>query len=839
MPGLPHAFKYVILALAISAFSGLWLYNSAVIAAQEGSTESGLQCNECHSASGWTPLSSSRTFSHATTAFPLEGRHASVSCRECHTGSSYEELHDFQSAESECMGCHIDVHEGQLGADCESCHRPTTWIAARTSFNHDGTRFPLIGAHKAVDCQSCHDLSDPLSIANVPLDCYGCHESDYQVTVDPDHAANGFPTDCEMCHDINATAWRQSNFDHDLTAFPLVGTHEQVLCADCHGGRDFSTSGRQCISCHQEEYALAEVSHQNAEFGTNCTECHSVSQWTVVTWNHLAKTEYLLEGEHVSASCLDCHIGNNYDIGERCAECHDPTDYIDIVDHQLAFETFDECEDCHPGPEAWSPSTWDHNTETDFMLTGSHVSETCLSCHAGNTFGIQSTCYSCHQTEYESTTGSEFDHPAQSIPVSCETCHNTTSWSDATFDHDQTDFPLTGAHTSLACINCHDGTWIDYSPPPGTTCYTCHQQDYEDEPIHTEQGFGTNCLECHTTSTFEGAEFDHIAYFPIYTGTHQGRWDNCSTCHTDPEDRTVFTCITGGCHDNETELNQEHQEEGVSGYTYQSDACYACHPTGESDDSFDHTATGFPLDGQHLPLQCNACHINNDFQTPLNSECTACHTDTYNQTSNPSHSDSGFSDLCESCHSTAGFLPADWSHADETGFALSGTHASQGCNDCHATSEWSGYQVVSVTCATCHQDDYDATISPNHADAGFSIACTDCHSSFSQWPGATFDHDSQYFPIYSGEHRNEWTTCTAECHIDESNYANFSCGLNGICHEHDQNEMIDEHDEEPGFVYDSRECYSCHPNGTEDDGDDDIRNTPRKFIPKRKIPRAD
>ena len=1068
MSELSHIFRNVNLQRYTLVFCCLLLVAGRISAQQDGGV-SGLQCSECHAETGWSPLASNRTFSHAGTAFPLEGRHQSVGCRDCHTGTSYEELHDFQAAETECASCHLDIHDGQLGAECESCHKPTSWTSARTAFNHDETQFLLLGAHKAVDCQSCHDLSDPISLANVSLDCFGCHESDFISTTDPNHVESQFPEDCEMCHDVNSVAWTESDFDHDLTAYPLVGTHEQVLCSSCHTGAGFSAPGLECISCHEDDYLSAVVGHQNAEFSTTCTECHAVTQWSDVTWDHAIEADYPLEGEHISATCLDCHINNDYEVDETCETCHDPREYTNIVDHDAAFEVYDDCEECHPGPEGWRPTTWDHNVETDFTLTGAHVSETCFSCHTENEFAIQSTCYSCHQQDYESTAGEDFDHVAQGIPFECETCHNTSDWGEAEFDHDNTDFPLTGvhaatdvtcqdchadgvydglsttceschtdnfdattnpphaqvnfvaancdichnttawapadwdhntetdfiidgshvsqtcndchagtwidyapttettcftchesdyqstagsdfdhgaqniptdclnchnttdwgdaefdhddtdfpltgahatdavtcndchtsgvfdgletscaschtddftgaanpnhsdagfaaadceichtataftpsewdhgsetdftidgAHVSNTCNDCHDGTWIDYAPTTTTTCYTCHQQDYEDESIHANQGYGTDCLECHTTVTFGDATIDHTPYFPIAQGTnHGGKWETCATCHIDQSDRTNFTCLGSGCHDNEAELLQDHQEEGVTGYSYNSQACYTCHPTGDSDDVFDHATTGFPLEGQHAPLSCDQCHIDFDYSVQLSQDCNACHQDNYETTSNPVHIDAGFNTACEECHTVQGFTPATWNHETTTTYALLGEHGSQTCNACHASPEWTGYADTDNACSTCHTDDYNATTSPDHASANFNTACLDCHNSFTTWEGATFDHDAQYFPIGTGsEHDGEWTTCTAECHIDENNYANFSCGLNGICHEHDQSEMDDEHDDESGYVYESSACYDCHPNGTEEDDliiMPEDRLDPKKYDPK-------
>jgi len=49
----------------------------------------------------------------------------------------------------------------------------------------------------------------------------------------------------------------------------------------------------------------------------------------------------------------------------------------------------------------------------------------------------------------------------------------------------------------------------------------------------------------------------------------------CSTCHTNPNDYSVFTCTN--CH-TKSQTDQNHQ--GVKGYVYNSVNCYQCHKSG-------------------------------------------------------------------------------------------------------------------------------------------------------------------------------------------------------------------------------------------------------------------
>jgi hypothetical protein len=59
----------------------------------------------------------------------------------------------------------------------------------------------------------------------------------------------------------------------------------------------------------------------------------------------------------------------------------------------------------------------------------------------------------------------------------------------------------------------------------------------------------------------------------------------------------------------------------------------------------------------------------------------------------------------------------------------------------------------------------------------------------------------------------QWSNCN-ECHTNSSNFSVFSC-IN--CHEHNKSRMDDKHKGERGYVYNSQNCYSCHPRGKSED----------------------
>jgi hypothetical protein len=148
----------------------------------------------------------------------------------------------------------------------------------------------------------------------------------------------------------------------------------------------------------------------------------------------------------------------------------------------------------------------------------------------------------------------------------------------STFDHNQF-WPLNGAHAAIEndCILCHSNGF----PNTPNTCIGCHQSDYDGttNPDHAAAGFPTDCTSCHTETAWTPANWDHDGmYFPIFSGKHDGEWNDCAECHTTPNDYTLFSCIDCHEHDDPAELASDHS--GVSGYVYESNACYACHPDG-------------------------------------------------------------------------------------------------------------------------------------------------------------------------------------------------------------------------------------------------------------------
>ena len=658
----------------------------------------------------------------------------------------------------QCYSCHQQDYQNtndpnhvasQFPTDCTLCHNTSGWENA--TFDHNATQFPLTGGHASVACISCHANG----YSNTSTECYSCHQQDFQSTTDPNHVANNYSHDCTTCHNTNS--WGDVNFDHSLTQFPLTGAHVQVNCATCHTN-GYSGTSSDCVACHQTNYNnTTNPNHTTAGIPTTCEVCHSTNAWSPAQFNHNI-TQFPLTGAHVQVACATCHTNGYSGTSSDCVACHQ-TNYNNTTNpNHITASIPTTCEVCH-STIAWSPAQFNHDI-TQFPLTGAHVQVACATCHTNGYSGTSSECYSCHQQDYQSAT--DPNHVAGNYPHECQLCHSTANWNDATFDHNTTQFPLTGAHVSVACANCHAN---GYSGTP-TDCFTCHQTDYNNttNPNHQAAGFPTSCMDCHNTNTWNQATFDHdIQYFPIYSGKHQGKWNLCVDCHTVQNNFSIFSCI--GCHEhNQIDMNNEHQ--GVQGYVYASEQCYACHPQGNGDGAFNHATSGFPLVGEHLTLDCTQCHQSGYNNT--SSLCVDCHLSAYNSAANPNHQALGLSTDRSTCHTPSpDWQPALYPQHNQV-YQLVGRHLeiANNCTSCHNGN----YVSTPDQCIGCHQNAFNSALNPNHIAAGIPTNCEQCHTP-SNWIPSTFDHSTTGFTLLGSHQPLQCSSC----------HAGTLLGLNDLC----------------------------------------------------------
>jgi len=604
-------------------------------------------------------------------------------CSDCHKGG-YRGPFDV----SICVDCHYgyqpdftQAHALEFGTGCLNCHDGIETVGA--NFNHNAALFQLQGKHVPLACSACHVSAHSLTdLRATPQDCFACHQKD-------DAHKGKFGTSCAACH--TPDSWDPFKFDHSLTGFPLDGKHIGVVCEKCHLNDIYHGTSHDCVACHQKD------DKHNGQMGTNCAGCHTTAGWAQVNINH-SLFAFPLTGAHVRVACETCHKNGVFKgTPQDCYSCHQAKD-----PHQGRFGK--DCAACHT-TEAWKPANFDHNLAA-FKLTGAHTTAACAGCHQNGVYqGTPQDCYSCHRAK---------DAHQGSFGTNCATCHSTSAWKPANFDHNLAAFKLTGAHVNAACARCHVNGVFKGTPQD---CYACHRNADK----HNGQ-FGTNCAACHNTSTWKGATFDHnLAAFKL-TGAHVNA--ACTRCHVNGVYKgTPQDCYA--CHRNADKHN------GQFGTN-----CAACHNTSTwAGATFDHNLAAFKLTGAHVSAACTRCHVNGVYKgTP--QDCYSCHR-------NADKHGGQFGTNCAACHSTASWSGATFNHS-LAAFKLTGAHVNAACSRCHANGVYKG---TPKDCYSCHSG-------KNH---GMGTNCAACHST-STWSGATFNHNA--FPL-TGRHAG--ASC-ASCH---------------------------------------------------------------------------
>ncbi len=255
-------------------------------------------CDSCHRESDWrtVTLTGAARFDHAKTDAPLVGAHEAVPCEHCHVGS--RRVSKMQA----CGSCHEDRHAGRLTDPCTTCHTPRTWAPDRTLDEHRRTRFPLVGAHAAQACRTCHRRAAQGDFRDARPACENCHlDTVRERAPHPPHVGVAFLTRCDRCH--GADEWRPAHFDHNRF-WPLTGRHRSTACSGCHQAGQFAGTPRECAACHEGEQASAVVDHGTFD-DSDCGRCHTTNGWSPAEFpDH--RPFFPLRGEH-DRRCRVCH----------------------------------------------------------------------------------------------------------------------------------------------------------------------------------------------------------------------------------------------------------------------------------------------------------------------------------------------------------------------------------------------------------------------------------------------------------------------------------------------------------------------------------------------------
>jgi len=410
-------------------------------------------------------------------------------------------------------------------------------------------------------------------------------------------------------------------------------------CRKCHTPFRKDEQPDLCLDCHKK--TATDVRNRTQFHGTlddkTCRLCHTEHKGRngVITIPDFRKFDhdrtFALKGGHkkIASKCVSCHLpkAKFKDAPRECDSCHRKDD---VHKGKLGKK----CEQCH-NETNWknTKNLFDHN-KTRFKLEAGHADVECKECHKNKEFkDTPRECVSCHKKDDETKKKAHKGRFGQK----CETCHTAKKWTDITFDHDRdTKYKLLGKHIRATCASCHTG-WL-YRDKTSTKCIDCHRKD--DQKKGHKGKLGDRCETCHNESGWKIRTFDHSkSRFPL-TGSHTRV--ECNKCHKS----TNYRDAPSAC-------DRCHLKDDVHKRRLGLD-CETCHNTRTWKSwDFDHSKTGFVLDGGHRTVECYACH-----KTPMQKAkvrvvrgCFACHA------KSDVHRGS-FGIACERCHTGGAWLPA-------------------------------------------------------------------------------------------------------------------------------------------------------------------------------------
>jgi hypothetical protein len=466
------------------------------------------------------------------------------------------------------------------------------------------------------------------------------------------------------------------------------------------------------------------------------------------------------------ADCANCHDRSNVRTqSSLCVDCHKDI-AADVREHQgyhgrMQNAGVGECRACHTehkGREAdivrLGRAQFDHHL-TNFALEGAHAALTCESCHKASEAWRKAPagCVGCHKTD---------DVHRSQFTQSCGECHGSLSWTGARFDHDKTDYRLSGAHVAASCDSCHIGGRYKQTPK---SCNGCHATDDEHRGAR-----GADCAKCHSTKEWKTAKYDHLKETGFdLVGVHAQI--NCLACHRSGNYQEKIPKDCNGCH----RADDAHAARFGA-------RCDDCHDNERWQPvKYDHAAkTKFALLGAHDKVDCHTCHTAVVAKQKLATDCAGCHR------SEDPHG-GRLKGGCEACHDQNSCRTASAFDHDLTDFPLLGLHRVVSCAQCHATL---AFDKAPSACVDCHSHD-------DVHKGGLGKECATCHSP-NGWPLWVFDHAKEAHFALLGAHSK--LQC-AECHRQPPGTAKMSQQCGG-CHYKD-----DRHVGQYG-----PQCDRCHTN---------------------------
>lgn len=328
------------------------------------------------------------------------------------------------------------------------------------NFNHDGTSFPLLGAHRGLKCSQCH-LGGQYK--TTPRECENCHNDQITYGKPQNHIVT--TQGCNVCHNVNA--WSPATFNHNLS---LVAGQ----CSTCHNGQTATgkpqnhvVTTAQCDTCHKTTAWIPAGYVHDASTAGQCSTCHNGQKAEGKPQNHIQTTAQC-DTCHKTTGWLPTSFVHDASMAGQCSTCHNGQTATGKPQNHVV--TTSQCDTCHK-TTGWIPAGYVHDASS-----------------AGQ-------CSNCHNGQI--ATGKPANHAG--VTLQCDTCHSTTAWSPATYSaHDNP--KLIGAHTPLECSVCHPQNFSTPYYRDGTqygACANCHTRDYRPAEEHRSLALDAMCANCH------------------------------------------------------------------------------------------------------------------------------------------------------------------------------------------------------------------------------------------------------------------------------------------------------------------------------------------------------
>jgi hypothetical protein len=336
---------------------------------------------------------------------------------------------------------------------------------------------------------------------------------------------------------------------------------QTLNCKTCHSC-EYPTKEDPClIECPREE--LVTAFHSPKEGPEVVVIDEMASFYSGVVFSHKMHSEM----SEMSNGCTGCHHYNTTGPILNCRKCHDSTrsrDNVSVPDLKAAYHR--QCMSCH---KQWSGENG-CNTQ----------------CHQRK----EPDSKAQNERLVKEITGKTHPMRPKSSKIVWETSYDKGKI--VTFFHDE--------HVELFKL----------------TCSNCHS--------------GDNCTKCHSSKTTE--DFSKVIKINKPEEEHHKPCischykDGCSKCHKDSEMKPFDHGRASGWNLNwyHSKLECTRCHGKVIPFKKLDNNCTSCHKNFTLG-KFDHQDAGLVLSEVHRELECNNCHLKNNFANA--SVCTDCHND--------------------------------------------------------------------------------------------------------------------------------------------------------------------------------------------------------------------